>query len=101
RQLGKRPQVTQEKPVDKAQPIAPPSNSDMADIIVALRHTNELLHRQILRIEALEQNQRPRRNNSGSPQRRHIRSATPPPRRGNTHQRRPPLERLQQPGKKR
>ncbi|MCI68375.1 hypothetical protein A2U01_0089636, partial [Trifolium medium] len=39
--------------------------------------------------------------NSRSPQRRHHRSATPPPRRDNNHQKRPALERPQQPSKKR
>ncbi|MCI48152.1 hypothetical protein A2U01_0069395, partial [Trifolium medium] len=39
RQLGKQPQSTQENPVDKAQPIALPSNSDIAAVLAALKHT--------------------------------------------------------------
>ncbi|MCI30361.1 hypothetical protein A2U01_0051570, partial [Trifolium medium] len=100
RQLGKRPQSTQEKLVDRAQPIAPPSDSDIAAVLAALKQTNVMLQRQNLRIEALERNQRHPRTNSRSPTRRHHRSATPPPRNTN-NQRRPPLERLQQPTRKR
>ncbi|MCI76506.1 hypothetical protein A2U01_0097776, partial [Trifolium medium] len=43
RLLGKHPQFTQEKPVDKTQPIAPSSNADIAEVLAALWHTNELL----------------------------------------------------------
>ncbi|MCI27178.1 hypothetical protein A2U01_0048376, partial [Trifolium medium] len=81
--------------MDKAQPVTQLTKSDIAEVLAALRHTNNLLQQQGLRIDALERNQRPRKSNS--PPRRHHRSATPPPRRDNTHQRRPALERLQQP----
>ncbi|MCI41234.1 hypothetical protein A2U01_0062467, partial [Trifolium medium] len=67
RRSGKQPQSTQEKPVDKAQPVAQLSGSDIAEVLAALRHTNELLQQQGLRIDALERNQRPRRSSSRSP----------------------------------
>ncbi|MCH82066.1 hypothetical protein A2U01_0002862 [Trifolium medium] len=67
RQLGKRPQETQEI-------------------------------QQGPRLDAVERNQRPQRNNS--PPRRHHRSGMPP-RQENVSQRRPPLERPPQPSKKR
>ncbi|MCI42515.1 hypothetical protein A2U01_0063752, partial [Trifolium medium] len=44
RQSGKRPQDTQEIPVDRARPIAPTSNLDLAAILASLNKTNDLLH---------------------------------------------------------
>ncbi|MCI31871.1 hypothetical protein A2U01_0053083, partial [Trifolium medium] len=41
RQLQKRPQSTQEIPVDRAQPPALITREDIADLVTALRSTNE------------------------------------------------------------
>ncbi|MCI45967.1 hypothetical protein A2U01_0067207, partial [Trifolium medium] len=46
RQLEKRPQSTQEKAVDKAQPAAPLTRSDITDLLAALMSTNETLQQQ-------------------------------------------------------
>ncbi|MCI25656.1 hypothetical protein A2U01_0046847, partial [Trifolium medium] len=95
RRSGKQPQFMQEIPVRKARATELVTKDDIAEVLAALRHTNDLLQQQGLRTDALEKNQRPR--NSNSPPRRHNRPATPPPRRQDTHNRRPALERLQQP----
>ncbi|MCI86449.1 hypothetical protein A2U01_0107730, partial [Trifolium medium] len=50
RQAGKRPQSTQEIPVDKAQPPTLITREDIADLVIALRSTNETLKQQGLRI---------------------------------------------------
>ncbi|MCI14536.1 hypothetical protein A2U01_0035667 [Trifolium medium] len=101
RQLEKRPQSTQEKPVDRAHPTAPLTRSDITDLLAALRSTNETLQQQGLRISALEKSIRSKRGRSRSPRRSRPRSKTPHPRRQDTHNRRPALEWLQQPNKKR
>ncbi|MCI53300.1 hypothetical protein A2U01_0074546, partial [Trifolium medium] len=58
------------------------------------------LQQQGLRITALEDSIRSKRNGSHSPRRTRPRSKTPPPQRLDNHNRRPALERLQQPSKK-
>ncbi|MCI46823.1 hypothetical protein A2U01_0068064, partial [Trifolium medium] len=97
RQLEKRPQSTQEIPVDRAQPPALITREDIADLVIALRSTNETLQQQGLRITAMEESLRPKRSGSRSPRRTRLKSKIPPPRRQDTHNRRPALERLQQP----
>ncbi|MCI92536.1 hypothetical protein A2U01_0113832, partial [Trifolium medium] len=52
RQLEKLPQSTQEIPVDRAQPLAPITREDVANLLTALRRTNETLQQQGLRITA-------------------------------------------------
>ncbi|MCI51106.1 hypothetical protein A2U01_0072350, partial [Trifolium medium] len=96
RQREKRPQSTQETPVDRAQPLALITREDIANLIIALRSTNETLQQQGLRITALEESLRSRKSRLRS----RSRSKTPP-RRLEVHNRRPALERLQQPSKKR
>ncbi|MCI92880.1 hypothetical protein A2U01_0114177, partial [Trifolium medium] len=54
RQAEKRPQ-SQEIPVDRAQPPALITCEDIANLITALRSTNETLQQQGLRITALEE----------------------------------------------
>ncbi|MCI62399.1 hypothetical protein A2U01_0083656, partial [Trifolium medium] len=78
-----------EKPVDRAQPAAPLTRSDITDLVAALRSTNETLHQQGLRISALEESIRPI-SRSHSLRRIRPRSKTPP-RRQDTHNRRPVL----------
>ncbi|MCI47772.1 hypothetical protein A2U01_0069014, partial [Trifolium medium] len=73
---------------------------DIADLVTALRSTNETLKQQDLRITALEESIRSKRSISRSPRQTRPRSKTPP-RRPDTHNRCPALERLQQPTKKR
>ncbi|MCI06128.1 hypothetical protein A2U01_0027184 [Trifolium medium] len=92
RQLEKRPQSTQEIPVDRAQPPALITREDIADLVTALRSTNETLQQQGLRITALEESLRSKRSGSRSPRRTRLRSKTPPPRRQDTHNRRPAWE---------
>ncbi|MCI42905.1 hypothetical protein A2U01_0064142, partial [Trifolium medium] len=93
RKSGKRPQGTQEISVNTAQPTTSVTNTDLVAVIVALKQTTEALQSQSrrideqnLRLDALERNQRPQRNNS--PQRRHHRSRSPP-RQETVKQRRP------------
>ncbi|MCI97934.1 hypothetical protein A2U01_0119235, partial [Trifolium medium] len=62
RQREKRPQFTQEIPVDKAQPPALITRQDIANLITALRNTNETLQQQGLRIAALEESMRSKRS---------------------------------------
>ncbi|MCI18127.1 hypothetical protein A2U01_0039279, partial [Trifolium medium] len=100
RQKEKRPQSTQEIPVDRAQPPALITREDIAKLITALRSTNETLQQQGLRITALEESIRSKRSGSRSPRQTQSRSKTPP-RRPDVHIRSPALERLQQPSKKR
>ncbi|MCH98288.1 hypothetical protein A2U01_0019288, partial [Trifolium medium] len=100
RQLEKRPQITQEKTVDKTQSPAPLTRADITDLLAALRSTNETLHQHGLRITALEESIRSKRSGSRSPRRARPRSKTPPPRSQDTHNRRPALEQLQPPSKK-
>ncbi|MCI42688.1 hypothetical protein A2U01_0063925, partial [Trifolium medium] len=90
RQREKRSQSTQEIPVDRAQPPALITREDIANLITALRSTNETLQQQGLRITALEESIRSKRSASRS----RSRSRTPP-RRPDVHNRRPALERLQ------
>ncbi|MCI87715.1 hypothetical protein A2U01_0109000, partial [Trifolium medium] len=58
RQSGKRPQETQEIPVDNAQPIVPATSAYIAAVLAALKQTNEMLQHQSLRLDAVERNQR-------------------------------------------
>ncbi|MCI75477.1 hypothetical protein A2U01_0096746, partial [Trifolium medium] len=46
RQAEKRPQSTQEIAVDRAQPSALITRKDIADLVTALRSTNETLQQQ-------------------------------------------------------
>ncbi|MCI44954.1 hypothetical protein A2U01_0066193, partial [Trifolium medium] len=103
RPSGKRPQGTQEISVDTAQPTTSVTNADLAVVIAALKQTTEALQSQSrrldeqnLRLDALERNQRPQRNNS--PLRRYHRSRSPS-RQETVKQRRPALERIEQPSK--
>ncbi|MCH87577.1 hypothetical protein A2U01_0008450 [Trifolium medium] len=100
-QLEKRPKMTPEKMVGRAQPPAPLTREDITDLLATLRSTNETLQQQGLRISALEESIRSKRSGSRSPRRISPRSKTTPPRRQDTHNRRPALEWLQQPNKKR
>ncbi|MCI46488.1 hypothetical protein A2U01_0067728, partial [Trifolium medium] len=52
------------------------TSADIAAVLAALKQTNEMLQQQSLRLDAVERNQRPQRNNS--PPRGHNRSRTPP-----------------------
>ncbi|MCI74745.1 hypothetical protein A2U01_0096009, partial [Trifolium medium] len=67
-----------------------------ANLITALRSTNETLQQQGLRISALEESMCSKRSATRS----RSRSRTPP-QRPDVHNRCPALERLQQPSKKR
>ncbi|MCI19905.1 hypothetical protein A2U01_0041065, partial [Trifolium medium] len=96
RQREKCPQFTQEVPVDRAQPPVIITREDIANLITDLKSTNETLQQQGLRITTLEESIRSKRSTSRS----RSRSKTPP-RRPDAHNRRPALERLQQPNKKR
>ncbi|MCI15146.1 hypothetical protein A2U01_0036282, partial [Trifolium medium] len=96
RQAEKRLQSTQEIPVDRAQPPALITRENIANLITALRSTNETLQQQGLRITALEESLRSKKSRSRS----RSRSKTPP-RRPDVHNMHPALERLQQPSKKR
>ncbi|MCI56653.1 hypothetical protein A2U01_0077904, partial [Trifolium medium] len=91
--------------VDTAQPTTSVTNAYLAAVITVLKQTTEALQSQSrrldeqnLRLDALERNQRSQRNNS--PPRRHHRSGSPP-RQETVKQRRPALERIEQPSKKR
>ncbi|MCI71966.1 hypothetical protein A2U01_0093229, partial [Trifolium medium] len=55
RQAEKRPQFTQEMPVDRAQPPALITREDIVNLITAHRSTNKTLQQQGLRITALEE----------------------------------------------
>ncbi|MCI24651.1 hypothetical protein A2U01_0045836, partial [Trifolium medium] len=96
RQREKRPQFAQEITVDRAQPPTLITRDDIANLLTALRSINETLQQQGLRITALEESIRSKRDTTRS----RSRSKTPP-RRLEVHNRRPVLERLQQPSKKR
>ncbi|MCI67164.1 hypothetical protein A2U01_0088422, partial [Trifolium medium] len=80
----KRPQSTQETPVDRAQPPALITREDIANLITSLRSTNETLQQQGHRITALEESMRSKRSRSRS----RSRSKTPP-RRQDVYNRRP------------
>ncbi|MCH85007.1 hypothetical protein A2U01_0005847 [Trifolium medium] len=67
RQLEKRPQSTQEIPVDRAQPPAPITHEDITDLLTALRSTNKTLQQQGLGITALEESLRSKKSGSRSP----------------------------------
>ncbi|MCI60962.1 hypothetical protein A2U01_0082218, partial [Trifolium medium] len=82
-------------PVDRAQPPALITREDITNLIIALRSTNDTLQQHGLRITALEESMRSKRRSTRS----RSRSKTPP-RRPDAHNRRPALERLQQPSKK-
>ncbi|MCI36502.1 hypothetical protein A2U01_0057725, partial [Trifolium medium] len=75
------------KPVDRAQPAAPLTRSDITDLLAALRSTNEMLQQQGPRISALEESIHSKRSRSRSPRRIRPRSKTPPPRCQDTHNR--------------
>ncbi|MCI21634.1 hypothetical protein A2U01_0042803, partial [Trifolium medium] len=64
RQLEKHPQSTQEIPVGRAQLPPPITREDLADLLAALRSTNETLQLQGLRITALEESLRSKRSGS-------------------------------------
>ncbi|MCI60191.1 hypothetical protein A2U01_0081446, partial [Trifolium medium] len=66
-----------------------------ADLVTALRSTNETLKQQGLRITALEESIRSKRSGSRFPRRSRPNSKTPPPRRPEAQNRCPALERLQ------
>ncbi|MCI71977.1 hypothetical protein A2U01_0093240, partial [Trifolium medium] len=77
---------------DRAQPPALITREDIANLITAPRSTNETLQQQGLRITALEESMRSKRSATRS----RSRSKTLP-QRLEVHNRRPVLERLQQP----
>ncbi|MCI49050.1 hypothetical protein A2U01_0070293, partial [Trifolium medium] len=64
RRTEKRPQSTQEIPVDRAQPPAPITREDIANLITDLRSTNETLQQHGLRITALEESLRSKKSRS-------------------------------------
>ncbi|MCI52418.1 hypothetical protein A2U01_0073662, partial [Trifolium medium] len=74
RQAEKRPQFTQEISVDRAQPPALITREDIANLITALRSTNETLQQQGFKITALEESMRSKRSTTRS----RSRSKTPP-----------------------
>ncbi|MCI59379.1 hypothetical protein A2U01_0080634, partial [Trifolium medium] len=56
RSAGKKPIFTPEKPVSKARSTELVTKEDITEVLAALRHTNDLLQQQGLRIDALEKN---------------------------------------------
>ncbi|MCI84261.1 hypothetical protein A2U01_0105537, partial [Trifolium medium] len=64
RQAEKHPQSTQEISVDRAQPPALITREDIANLITALKSTNETLQQQGLRITALEESLRSKKSRS-------------------------------------
>ncbi|CAJ2656849.1 unnamed protein product [Trifolium pratense] len=105
KQAGKRPQSEQGKSAETDLSAASVTNAELATLIAALKQTTEALQgqnrrmdEQNLRLDRLERNQRLSRNNS--PPRRTPTSQSPP-RQETGRQRRPALERIEQPGKKR
>ncbi|MCI34673.1 hypothetical protein A2U01_0055893, partial [Trifolium medium] len=78
RQKEKRPQSTQEIPVDRAQPPALITREDIMNLITALRSTNETIQQQGLRITALEESISSKRSGSRFPRQTRSRSKTPP-----------------------
>ncbi|MCI79110.1 hypothetical protein A2U01_0100381, partial [Trifolium medium] len=75
---------TQEIPVDRAQPPALITRDDIANLITALKSTNETLQQQGLRIAALEESMRSKRSATRSRS-----TSKTPPRRLEVHNRRP------------
>ncbi|CAJ2669084.1 unnamed protein product [Trifolium pratense] len=105
KQAGKRSQSEQGKSAETDLSAASVTNAELAALIAALKQTTEALQgqnrrmdEQNLRLDRLERNQRFSRNNS--PPRR-IPTSPSPPRQETVRQRRPALERIEQPGKKR
>ncbi|CAJ2667150.1 unnamed protein product [Trifolium pratense] len=105
KQAGKRTQSEQGKSAETDLSAASVTNAELAALIAALKQTTEALQgqnrrmdEQNLRLDRLERNQRFSRNNS--PPRRTPTSQSPP-RQEIVIQRRPALERIEQPGKKR
>ncbi|CAJ2645078.1 unnamed protein product [Trifolium pratense] len=105
KQTGKRPQSEQGKSAETDLSAASVTNAELAALIAALKQTTEALQgqnrrmdEQNMRLDRLERNQRFSRNNS--PPRRAPTSPSPP-RQETVRQRRPALERIEQPGKKR
>ncbi|CAJ2632149.1 unnamed protein product [Trifolium pratense] len=105
KQAGKRSQSEQGKSAETDLSAASVTNAELAALIAALKQTTEALQgqnrrmdEQNMRLDRLERNQRLSRNNS--PPRRTPTSLSPP-RQETVRQRRPALERIEQPGKKR
>ncbi|CAJ2651997.1 unnamed protein product [Trifolium pratense] len=105
KQAGKRLQSEQGKSAETDLSAASVTNAELAALIAALKQTTEALQgqnrrmdEQNLRLDRLERNQRFSRNNS--PPRRTPTSPSPP-RQETVRQRRPALERIEQPGRKR
>ncbi|CAJ2646924.1 unnamed protein product [Trifolium pratense] len=105
RRTGKRPQFKQETPANNAGQPTTLANSEIAALIAALKQTTEAmqaqgrrLDEQSERITALEKSRRRRKTNS-PPRRQHA--TLSPPRQAAVKHRRPDLERVEPPPRKR
>ncbi|MCI41805.1 hypothetical protein A2U01_0063039, partial [Trifolium medium] len=101
RQAGKQPQKPPQNSAKKTQQDPSPSALDITALLATLRQTNTMLNEQNKRITTLEENQRHIMDYCRFPPWRPQRSAIPPTKQAEPNKRRLPLERLQQPSKKR